>query len=75
MGVTVHSSHLTFESSEVFLSLSDLDHSGTTGEETHDESLTFSDGFHGKVVFDNIGVVKSFSSGSFSSSGFDLLVS
>jgi len=75
MGVTVHTFHLFLELVKMFLSFSNLDHSGTTGEETLDESLTFLDSFHGEVVFNNVGVEESFSSGSFGSSLLDLGVS
>jgi len=75
MSVTVHTFHLFLELVKMFLSFSNLDHSGTTGEETKDESLTFFNSFSSEVVFNNVGVKESFSNGSFFSSLLDLGVS
>jgi len=72
MGVTVHTFHLFWELGKMFLSFSNLDHGGTTGEETIDENLTFSDGVKGEVVFNNSFVKESFSSGSIGSSLLNL---
>lgn len=59
----------------MFLSFSDLDKGGTTVKETLDEDLTFFNSFSGEVVFNNVGIKESFSSGSFGSSLLDLGVS